>query len=104
MFGDWGGQARRTDRQGERQRQWPASLSHPVVIELGAGTSIPSVRHSSRHVVQRHGGGLVRINLVDCAVPADAGVGLAMGAAAGLTAIADALGTRFASTWNAASH
>lgn len=94
MFGDWGWQARRTDRQGERQREWLASLSRPVVVELGAGTAIPSVRHFSQRVVQRHGGRLVRINPVDCAVPADVGVGLAMGAAAGLAAIADALGTR----------
>ena len=68
-----------------------------MIVELGAGTAIPSVRHFSEAVLRRRGGALVRINPRECEVPAGPGreqraVGLACGGLAGLEGIAAALG------------
>lgn len=97
MFGDWGWVGDRSAAQARRLEQWLATLERPVVVELGAGTAIPSVRHFSEAVLRRRGGALVRINPRECEVPAGPGreqraVGLACGGLAGLEGIAAALG------------
>ena len=91
MFGDGGWLEERAERQATRQQAWLARVKRPVVIELGAGTAIPSVRHFSHRVVQQHGGRLVRINPREPQVPGARDVGIAMGALEGLRAIAAAL-------------
>jgi NAD-dependent SIR2 family protein deacetylase len=87
MFGDWGWIDHRSERQAARLERWLDKARRPVVIELGAGTAIPSVRHFSQEVVRR-GGRLVRINPREPQVPTDRDVGLAAGALDGLRAIA----------------
>ena len=87
MFGDWGWAEARTAAQQARQAHWLHSVRRPVVIELGAGTAIPSVRHFSHRVVRDHGGRLVRINPAECAVPTRQDVGLPLGAAQALALI-----------------
>jgi len=62
-----------------------------LIIELGAGTAILSVRHFSQYVIQQFGGRLIRINPADCNVLSALDVGLPMGAAAALVAIARVL-------------
>jgi NAD-dependent SIR2 family protein deacetylase len=91
MFGDWGWLESRTAIQALRQEAWLSSVSNPVVIELGAGTAIPSVRFFSQRVIHEFGGRLIRINPANCSVPTRLDVGLAMGAMAGLNSIAQAL-------------
>jgi hypothetical protein len=66
-----------------------AHVRRPLVIELGAGTAIPSVRHFGHGVVQR-GGRMVRINPREFAVGSAADVGIAAGALEGLRGIAGA--------------
>lgn len=88
MFNDWGWLEQRAAKQQAQQNAWLARVSRPVVIELGAGTAIPSVRHFSQRVVHQHGGRLVRINLREAAVPSGR---LPTGALAGLQAIAKML-------------
>ena len=63
MFGDWGWDSSRTDQQYRRMDNWldGVSLRDTVIIEVGAGTSIPSVRRTSEEF-QRAGATLVRIN------------------------------------------
>ena len=94
MFGDWGWVGDRSAAQARRMEQWLATLERPVVVELGAGTAIPSVRHFSEQVLRRRGGALVRINPRECEVPAGAdrgrggrAVGLACGGLEGLREI-----------------
>ena len=58
------------------------------MVELGAGSAIPTVRRFSEDAAAHHGR-LVRINPREADVPAD-GIGLPMGALEGLRAI-DAL-------------
>jgi hypothetical protein len=55
------------------------------VIELGAGTAIPTVRHISEEIAQRLGGTLVRIN------PREP-IGLPLGASEGVERVVEQLG------------
>ncbi|KQW97105.1 NAD-dependent deacetylase [Massilia sp. Root418] len=91
MFGDGAWLERRAAAQEARMQAWLARVRRPVVVELGAGTAIPSVRRFSHGVVQRHGGRLVRINPREPQVPGREDVGIAMGALDGLRAIAAAM-------------
>jgi len=92
MFGDPDWHAQRYRDQETRLELWLARASRPVVVELGAGTAIPSVRHFSHSVIRSHGGRLVRINPGEWAVPTSADVGIAGGALATLKAIDALLG------------
>ncbi|WP_374586358.1 NAD-dependent deacetylase [Pseudoduganella sp.] len=90
MFGDWNWIERRSELQAARLEAWLEQVRRPLVIELGAGTAIPSVRHFGHSVLQR-GGRMVRINPREYAVGSPADVGIAAGALDGLRAIAAAL-------------
>lgn len=63
----------------------------PLVIELGAGTAVPSVRLFSQHVLQRLQGRLLRINLRESRVPTSADVGLGLGALRALRLLGERL-------------
>ena len=62
-----------------------------AVIELGAGTAIPSVRHFSQRLISEMDARLVRINVRECEVPSGRDVGLGMGALEALKWIAEYL-------------
>ncbi len=64
MFGDWSWIPDRSHAQEERFRQWLASIdtTHTVIVELGAGTAVPTVRHASERAAALTGGTLIRIN------------------------------------------
>ena len=69
MFGDWNWLEGRTEQQTERFQDWlvqqqeekESPLEGVVVIEMGAGTAIPTVR-SQGEFLQRSGATLIRIN------------------------------------------
>lgn len=86
MFGDGDWIDERSARQAARLEAWLARVQRPVVIELGAGTAVQSVRHFSQQVIAG-GGRLVRINPREWEVPTSRDVGLAAGALEGLLAI-----------------
>lgn len=90
MFGD-GGWIDAQPENRARLERWLGSVTRPVVIELGAGTAVPSVRHFAKGVAREFGGCLVRINPSDSAVPNGHGVGIAMGALEALRHIDSAL-------------
>lgn len=59
MFGDWGWIDVPYEIQRERLTAWRSSVSNPVIVELGAGRALPTVRRfSERNAHQR----LIRIN------------------------------------------
>lgn len=87
MFGDWSWVEKRAQAQEARLAAWLARVERPVVVELGAGTAIPSVRHFSQRMIHAHGARLVRINPAEFSVPTRMDVGLPLGALAGLKAI-----------------
>lgn len=94
MFNDWGWSRIRERAQLERRNRWLDTVARPVVIELGAGKGIPSVRHFSRRMIEERGARLVRINPRDFEVEDDEDVSLAVGALEGLREIALALPPR----------
>lgn len=61
MFGDWGWISDQTDLQMQRLNKWYRAVNNPVVIELGAGLAVPTVRR----VCESTPAPLIRINLTD---------------------------------------
>ena len=92
MFGDWSWISDRSDQQAEQLQLWLQRCKNPVVIELGAGTHIPSVRRFSEQIVKNHNGKLIRINPRDYEVPPQGAVALSMNAKEGLIAIDELIG------------
>lgn len=96
MFGDLAWDASRTAAQEERLEGWLAELREAgarlVVVCLGAGKAIPSVRFMAERTTRRHQGALIRINPRDPDVPSGQ-MSLPTGARAGLAAIDAALGS-----------
>jgi NAD-dependent SIR2 family protein deacetylase len=91
MFTDFEWIEHRAQQQLDRLNTWLARVDRPVVVEIGAGTAIPSVRHFSQRVIRQHGGRLIRINPRESAVPTPFDVGFAAGAVETLLAIDRAL-------------
>ena len=87
MFDDWNWVDARTEAQGARQQKWLDRVQRPVVIEIGAGNAIPTVRHFSNRVIRQHDGRLVRINVRESRVERRLDVGLACTALEALEAI-----------------
>jgi NAD-dependent SIR2 family protein deacetylase len=92
MFGDWGWVSDRHAAQSRRLERWLSQVERCVVVEIGAGTAVPSVRHFSQLIVAAHGGRIVRINVREPEVVPAFGVGLACGALAALQALDTRLG------------
>ncbi|GJI89901.1 SIR2 family NAD-dependent protein deacylase [Duganella hordei] len=90
MFGDWGWNERRSMVQEAHLHGLLQQAERPLVVELGAGVAIPSVRNFGHRVIQQHNGRMIRINPREPDVASPRDVGLAMGALAALAAI-DAL-------------
>lgn len=92
MFGDGAWLAARYEAQAARLARWLDEVRRPLVVEIGAGTAVPSVRHFGRAVLQRHAGArLLRINPREPQVARALDLGLAAGALAALQGIAAAL-------------
>lgn len=88
MFGDWKWNQRRVEVQKARLDEWLATVRRLVIIEVGAGTAIPSVRHFSEF----QEGFLIRINPTDALLPeGKRGISLPMGGLQGLSRIQAAL-------------
>ena len=88
MFGDWSWDETRSAAQSQRLDSFLAQhpLSGLVVIEIGAGTAIPSVRSLGERLMQ-HGAKLVRINPRESHGPAGC-ISVPKGGLEGLTEIA----------------
>jgi NAD-dependent SIR2 family protein deacetylase len=84
MFGDWGWNHTREKKQRRNEARWIDMLEHSrgkvVVVEMGAGSQIASVRQFSHRVSQKYGGRIVRINPREFAVPSSMDVSLPFGA------------------------
>jgi hypothetical protein len=59
MFGDFNWEGKLYERQAKRYRSWLKQVDQFVVIEMGAGSSIPTVRDESERRAQEN---LIRIN------------------------------------------
>ena len=90
MFGDWGWIESRQQAQYEALHAWLKQVVRPVIVEIGAGTAIPSVRHFG----EAARGLLIRINPTEPEVPKGKGFGLRMGGLEGIRRMRDALFAR----------
>lgn len=88
MFGDGGWLGYRSELQEANLKAWLGSIQRPVVIEIGAGESIPTVRHFS----ENQNGFLIRINPTDPERDGARYLGLRMGGLEALRGIEAALG------------
>lgn len=86
MFGDFGWVSRRTDAQEARLGRWRRTVGRPLVIELGAGTAVPTVRWFT----EGFGGRYLRINPREPGVLDDRGIEV-QGGALGVLRQLDAL-------------
>jgi hypothetical protein len=91
MFGDWNWVNERNQAQRRRELRWfdevVNSLGNVAIVEIGAGTSIPSVRHFSHRISRELGARIIRINPREPQVPSSKDVGIAAGATLALQAI-----------------
>ena len=92
MFGDWSWISDRTAGQERKFDEFVTDhrASALVVVELGAGTAIPTIRHTSEQLGQRCGATVIRINPRE-AQAASTHISLPCGALEGLRGIAAAL-------------
>jgi NAD-dependent SIR2 family protein deacetylase len=90
MFWDGSWLSHRTEEQHKRFSTWLNELhvasANVVIIELGAGSAISTVRHTSEQVAERLQGKLIRINPREAEVP-DGHIGLTLGALEGIARI-----------------
>ncbi len=87
MFGDWNWVESRSRMQEARFWEWREQAKRPVVIELGAGTAIPTVRLFG----QRQACPMIRINPTESAASSKQDVQIPTGALAGVRSIVDCL-------------
>lgn len=87
MFGDDGFDGRHANRQEVRLETWLARLQRAVVIEIGAGTAISTVRRYGEWTERP----LIRINPTESAVALSRDIAIPLGALAGISRIAEAL-------------
>jgi NAD-dependent SIR2 family protein deacetylase len=89
MFGDWGWIESRQQAQYAALHAWLGRVKRPVIVEIGAGTAIPSVRHFG----EAARGVLIRINPTEPEVQKGKGFGLRTGGLEGIRRLRDALAT-----------
>lgn len=87
MFGDGGWLQFRERIQNHAMKKWLEKVERPVVIELGAGTAIPTVRMMGQTIDAP----LIRINAREAQVVRTYDISLPMGALEGLQGIERAL-------------
>lgn len=88
MFNDWNWINKRVKEQKARFDQWRNKVTRLLIIEIGAGTSIPTVRTFS----EDHAGYLIRINPDEAELPVGVkGISLPMTGLAGLQLLMDAI-------------
>ena len=90
MFGDWHWIPGRTAAQEQQFSDWLGRAAGPklVIVELGAGSAVPTVRMTSEQIAARSGATLIRINPREPQVR-HGHIGLALNALEALQAIDD---------------
>jgi NAD-dependent SIR2 family protein deacetylase len=76
MFGDWQWVEKHADRQEKQLASWLEAAQRLVVVEMGAGRALPTVRRFS----ECHGPRVIRINPREYTIPAGKGLGISGGA------------------------
>ncbi|MBU0765961.1 MAG: NAD-dependent deacetylase [Bacteroidetes bacterium] len=94
MFGDWNWIQDRSSAQGERLYRWLNDIrknsGRLVIIEIGAGTMVATVRYQSEGIAAKMNGTLIRINPRDYHVP-HGHISIPFVAAEGIAGICDSI-------------
>ncbi|MBX9687230.1 MAG: hypothetical protein K2X27_11045 [Candidatus Obscuribacterales bacterium] len=70
MFNDWWWLPVRTNKQQKRFEAFISTCKKPLlVLELGAGTSVPTIRHAGETLGRRHDATVIRINPREAQIP-----------------------------------
>jgi NAD-dependent SIR2 family protein deacetylase len=94
QFNDWSWLENRTQHQNQMLNTWLENVKNPVIIEIGAGKSIPIIRNFSKRIAHEKAGHLIRINPREPdGIRPHSDVSLNLGGLDGLCAINDALST-----------
>lgn len=96
MFGDAGWNPLREAVQAAQMRRFLAQASRVVVLEIGAGTAVPSVRRFTQQLQRGLKARLVRINPRESAVSSPLDVGIACASLPALRTIASLLPSPYA--------
>ena len=80
MFNDGGWLPNRSDAQEAHLQTWLQGVSAPLIVEIGAGTAIASVRDFGADVCRQWDAKLLRINLRESGVENNHSIGLSLGA------------------------
>jgi len=96
MFGDWSWLSQRSNEQSTNLFNWQRNLKNnsakPVIIEIGAGRAVPTVRMKSERLAQEFNATLIRINPRDFQIPHYVnGIKIQSGALEGIQGIFDYL-------------
>jgi hypothetical protein len=95
MFGDGDWNAQREQTQAAQLQDWLAGLrrlrARLAVVEIGAGTAVPSVRHFVQGLQRGFGAQLVRINPREAAVRGPHDVAVPAAALQALSGMAERL-------------
>jgi len=90
MFGDWQWNDRKTQKQKEMFNDWLENLkvskAKLCVVEIGAGSAIPTVRMTSEKIADMLSGTLIRINPKEYNTPSRH-IGVALGGLEGIRTI-----------------
>jgi NAD-dependent SIR2 family protein deacetylase len=93
MFGDWSWISERSNDQGKKFQSWLKYLkkqkSKLAIVEIVAGTAVPTVRHKSSQICREINANLIRINPRDFDLPAGNHVAVTLGAAEGINKICE---------------
>ncbi len=87
MFGDWYWNSSRQAEQMAALNAWLEQAENPVVIEIGAGTAIPTVRHFGERLACP----MIRINKTESDIRRSGDVGLPLGGIEAMTQIQAAM-------------
>ncbi|NPA13449.1 MAG: NAD-dependent deacetylase [Aquificae bacterium] len=95
MFGDWSWIPHRTAGQEFRFERWLEKVDDMgyrlVIIEIGAGKAVPTVRMLSERVADRFSGTLIRINPRDYEVPSKRHISIPLGGLEGIKRITEGI-------------
>jgi len=94
MFGDWSWIGSRSQRQSDYLNSWCTQVDNNnlklVIIELGAGTAVATVRYTSENIARQYRATLIRINPRDYPVPSGH-ISIPLGALEGIQTILDSV-------------
>ncbi len=96
MFGDWNWLSQRSEEQSSRFNNWLINLKEqnikPVIIEIGAGKAVATVRMKSERLAGEFESYLIRINPRDYHIPSYLkGIEIKTGALEGISEISEGL-------------